>query len=111
MAVETAEPTPVPPPPPAPRNYVYPAVLALTAATVAYVIMTCVWSVECLFMFGPSWMVRTLLTNEAQRTTFIDTPHRPDDDNIDAKIMEAVRAKMPVAEEGEEGGYGGARAK
>jgi hypothetical protein len=42
LAVETSEPTPVPPPPPAPRNYVYPAVLALTAATVAFVMMTCV---------------------------------------------------------------------
>lgn len=40
LAVETTEPTPVPPPPPAPRNYVYPAVLALTAATVAFVMMT-----------------------------------------------------------------------
>ncbi len=50
MAVETSEPTPVPPPPPAPRNYVYPAVLALTAATVAYVMMTCV-----AFWHGLGW--------------------------------------------------------
>lgn len=42
LAVETSEPTPVPPPPPAPRNYVYPAVLALTAAAVVFVMMTCV---------------------------------------------------------------------